>query len=172
MRRMAVLAAFGFVLLAVLPAAVRAQDDGPPNRVVTVTKFQVPFGDRGEFFDWMEEYIHPFAQLNPHVLNYRVLVHNWGSNGADVLLVAEYADFGDIEAECGQPCDDWDEAHQPPAEGSPERAHFDAMQDKFNEVFGTHSDEIYTSLSEQAVVEGEPVGNVGPDPEDEDDDGM
>jgi len=153
------------------PAVFAQDDDGPSNRIVTVTKFKVPFGDRSTLFPWMEQYFHPFALLNPNVITYRWMVHNWGSNAAAVVIVAEYAEWADIEADCGQPCDDWEEANPDPEEGTPEREEFDKAQALFNKYFAHHQDEIMISLSEEAKVEGRVVGTVGRG-EDDDDDGM
>lgn len=154
------------------PAAFAQDDDGPANRIMTVTTFKVPFGERSTLFPWMEQYFHPFGQLNPNVINYRWMVHNWGSNASAVVIAAEYADFEDIQADCGQPCDDWQEANQPPDEGTPEREEYDKAQALFNKYYAHHSDEIYVSLMEEAKTEGRVVGTVGRGEDDDDDDDM
>lgn len=153
------------------PAVFAQDDDGPSNRIMTVTTFKVPYGDRGAVFPWMEQYFHPFGLLNPNVINYRWMVHNWGSDGAMVVIAAEYADFADIQADCGQPCDDWQEANQPPDEGTPEREEYDKAQAMFNKYYSHHQDEIFISMMEEGKVEGRVIGTVGRG-EDDDDDGM
>ena len=156
------------------PAVGRAQqeeEEGPGTRVVTATIFQVPFTERSKVFPFMREYFLPFTQLNPKVLNFRVLVHNWGSDASQVVLLSEYASFADIEAECGQPCEDYQTAHPEPEEGTPEREEFEERQAAFSEYFGHHRDEIYLANMEVAKVEGELMGPVGPPPETEEEGG-
>ncbi|MFQ5890552.1 MAG: hypothetical protein ACE5JR_10940 [Gemmatimonadota bacterium] len=154
------------------PQAAYAQDEdeGPGTRIVSVTSFDVPFGERGTVFPWMVEYFLPNFQLNPKVLNFRVLFHNWGSNAAAVALVAEYAEFADIAAECGEPCEEYREAHPVPEEGTPEREEYDEGQAAFNKRYAYHRDEIYVAPMITAKVESEIVGRVGP-PEEEEEEG-
>jgi hypothetical protein len=167
--------AFALVMVVGLigaPAVFAQDDDGPSNRIMTVTTFKMPFGDRGTVLPWMEQYFHPNALLNPNVINYRWMVHNWGSSAAAVVIAAEYADWADIQAECGQPCDDWQEANPVPDEGTPEREEYDKAQALFNKYYAHHSDEIYVSLMEEAKTEGRVVGTVGRGEDDDDDDDM
>lgn len=148
----------------VVPAAV-AQDDGPPTRIVAVTSFEVPFGpERGDVISFLQEYFLPGYQLNPHVKNFRMLTHNWGANAADVLLVAEYDSFADIEAECGQPCDDYFAQHEAPEEGEAGYDEFQRKVQAFNRAYTNHRDEIYSTNMNRAVVEGQMQGRVGPPP--------
>jgi hypothetical protein len=129
--------------------------------------FEAPYGDeRTKLVSFLEEYFLPGYQLNPKVKNFRMLNHNWGSNGAQILLVAEYETFADIEAEC-TPCDEYFEQHEAPEEGEDG---YEAYQDKlevFNKYYSKHSDEIYSSNMNRAVVEGQMQGRVGPAAESE-----
>lgn len=150
-------------------SSAQAQDPPPPpTRVTAVTTVEVPFGDeRQKFISFLEEYFLPGFQLHPKVKNFRMLNHNWGSNGAQILMVAEYETFADIEAECGQPCDDYFAQHEAPEEGEDG---YDEYQEKlavFNKYYAKHSDEIYSANMNRAVVEGRMQGSVGPAPESE-----
>ena len=160
------LGACAVVSTLIAPAAV-AQDDGPPTRIIASTSFQVPFGpERGDVMSFLTEYFLPAYQLNPKVKNFRLMTHNWGSNGADVIMVAEYDTFSDIEADCGAPCDEYYAQHEAPEEGD---AGYDVYQRKvaaFNRAYATHRDEIYTTNMNRAVVEGVAQGRVGPAPAD------
>lgn len=147
------------------------EEEGPGQRIVTVTSFEVPFTDRPQVFPWMLEYFIPGTQLNPRVLNFRVMLHNWGSNASQVHFVSEYAEFADIESECGQPCDDYYEQHPEPEEGSPEWEEFAEARDLFNKYYAQHRDEIYTTPMMVAKSEGEMVGRVGPPPEENEENG-
>ena len=173
MARNIALGAFALVLfvgLTLAPAA-HAQDDGPGTRYLTVTTFNVPYGtERGELLDWMADYFHPFALLNPNVISYRVMYHNYGSRGDQVVIAAEFNDFADINADCGQPCDDWQEAHPNPEEGDAGYESFQKASAMFNKVFSHHADEIYLVDLEESKSEGRIHGTVGHEPDD--DDGM
>jgi len=148
--------------LVALPASTDAQEDeGPGNRILTVTSFRVPFNHRPQVFPFMVERVLPQTQLNPHVLNFRVMLHNWGGNASDVVIVAEYDDIADIEADCGQPCDDYYEAHPAPEEGEEGYEEFQEAQELFNKYYAHHKDEIYTSPMGLGKVEGEMMGPVG-----------
>lgn len=158
------------VALAGLPASADAQqqeeEEGPGTRVTTVTSFQVPFNDRPVVMPFLVERVIPATQLNPNVITFRVLLHNWGGDASDVTLVAEYADFADIEAECGQPCDDYFEAHPAPEEGEDGYEDFQEAQRLFSKYYSHHRDEIYVAPMSLAKVEGTMMGPVG-GPEDE-----
>ncbi|HUP01200.1 MAG TPA: hypothetical protein VM737_06740 [Gemmatimonadota bacterium] len=134
---------------------------------MTVTTLDVPFGDRADFMSFLEEYFLPGTQLNPKVLNARVLTHSWGSTGDQVVLVAEYATWADIDADCGAPCETYFEQHEAPEEGE---SGYEEYQDKlalFNKYYSKHQDEIYVTQMRRAVVEGEMQGVVGPQPQEE-----
>ena len=167
---LAVMAAL--TLLVVIAPAIAAQEEeeGPGTRVVTVTTFQVPFGDRGTVIPFMVERVLPATQLNPNVITFRVLFHNWGANAADVAIVAEYASFEDIESDCGQPCEDYYAANPPPEEGTAEREEFDEAAALWSRYYSHHRDEIYLIPMGMAKVEGVMMGPVGGE-EDEEEDG-
>lgn len=154
-----------FALSTLVVGTARAQDQPPPTRIVAATYFEVPFGqERADFVNFLTEYFLPGYQLNPNVKNFRMLTHNWGSNASSMLLVAEYESFADIEADCGQPCEDYFAQHEAPEEGE---AGYDEYQRKlvtFNKYYANHSDEIYSTNMNRAVVEGQMQGQVGPAP--------
>lgn len=156
------------------PAALVAQEqeeEGPGTRVVAVTSFQVPFADRETLLPWMAEYFLPGIQLNPHVVGFRMLFHNWGSDASRIVLVQEFEDISLIEADCGQPCEDYFEAHPEPEKGEEGYEEFQKGQELFTKYYSHHSDEIYASPMVFAKVEGEMVGTVGGPPEQEEEDG-
>jgi hypothetical protein len=161
------LAAIAAAALFATSSAQAQEPPPPPTRVTAVTTVEVPFGDdRQKFISFLEEYFLPGYQLNPKVKNFRMLNHNWGSNAEQILLVAEYDTFADIEAEC-TPCDEYFEQHEAPEEGEDG---YEAYQDKlevFNKYYAKHSDEIYSANMNRAVVEGRMQGRVGPAPESE-----
>jgi hypothetical protein len=148
-------------LLAVEVGSVRAQQD-TPTRYVAVTSFEVPFTDRAKVISFLEEYFFPAYQLHPKVQNFRMLSHNWGSNGSQVVLMAEYDTWADIEADCGQPCDDYFAQHKAPEEGDPGYAEYRDKSDTFSKYYAHHTDEIYSTNMNRAVVEGDMAGTVGP----------
>lgn len=154
-----------------VPTAFAQDDDGPGTRIISVTKMDVPYQDRSTVFPWMEKYFHPGGLLNPNVINYRWMAHFWGARGAEVVMITEYADWEAMNADCGQPCDDYNEANPVPDEDTPERAEYDKAQALFNKYFSHHSDEIYVAQMEEGKVEGRIMGTVGTG-EDDDDNGM
>lgn len=164
--RKTVLIALSAVLSIGVPAVDQAAaQEGPGSRYVTATSFSVPFPDRGVVFPFMEEYFLPNVQLNPNVRSFRVMWHNWGSDATQVILVAEYDSWDAIQAECGQPCRDYYAQHEPPEEGEEGWEEYDEAQRTFAKYYAHHRDEIYFTPMGQAVVEGEMMGTVGPDPE-------
>lgn len=166
MRKMLLVAVCAIAAIAVLgvPTA-EAQDTPPVVRYVASTSFNVAFGpDRGKVISFLEEYFLPGYQLNPKVLNFRMLNHNWGSNGSQIILVAEYATFADIEADCGEPCETYFAQHEAPEEGEAGYAEYREKSDLFSKYYSTHSDEIYSTPMRRAVVEGEMQGTAGPTP--------
>lgn len=149
-------------------AEIQAQEEeeGPGNRVMTVTTFDLPIQDRSTVFPFMVRRVFPAAQLNPKVVNYRVMFHNWGGNASQVVIVSEDATITDIEAPCGQPCEDYFNDNPAPEEGEDGYEEFRAAQKRFQELYSHHRDEIYTSPMGLAKVEGELLGPVGgSDPE-------
>lgn len=151
------------------PTSAFAQDDeGPENRVMTVTKLHVPFAARSTLVPWMQKYFFPAWQLNPNIINFRLMWHFWGKNAADMVLVAEYANWEAINADCGQPCDDWDEANPTPEEGEAGYEEYAKGLEMFQKYYGHHGDEIYTVIMDGSRVEGAIVGTVGPSDDDDD----
>ena len=131
--------------LALAPLPLAAQQDAqdqPDVRWVTVTTFQAPPGeDRQMAFQWMEEVMVPMARMDPNVLSYRIGTHNWGSNGQQIVAIAEYPTWEAIQADC-EACNEWLQ-EQMPEEGTPEREAWEAMADAFTRVYLHHRDEIY-----------------------------
>jgi hypothetical protein len=143
-----------FLLVACFPARANAQvPAGQPQqevRYVTVTRFELPqdTADRRLLMMAIDSFMVPLARMNPNVLSYRVLTHNWGANSNDILIMAEYPTWAAIEADCPA-CDQWAEA-QTPAEGTPERARWNAMGSAFQRAYAGHSDEIYAAQMRRA----------------------
>lgn len=156
-----------------MPQTTLAQDDedeGPGTRVITVTTWNVPFGERGPFFQFFGDRILPSSQLNPNVINTRLMGHQWGSNASQIVLVNEYADMAAVAADCGQPCSDYFEANPAPEEGDEGYEEYQEGLEAFQKYYSHHSDEIFTTWMIAAKVEGELMGPVGiPDDEDEGD---
>ena len=146
MKKLGVLIAAAALLAA--PAAGLAQDadDGPPSTgIVTMTSMKVPLGaDRGAVMEWIEKVVAPVTRVNPNVVAFYVLEHYWGHDSRDVVLVSVYNDWADIEAPCGQPCQDWGAANVP-EEGTPEREEWNKLQQVYNKYSGRHSDEIFSA---------------------------
>jgi len=146
MRKYLSLLLTGAVAFGITPLAALAQEEEEAEPVIhylTVTTFDAPGGEEGALVQQSFEMVAaPLARLNPNVLSYRVAVHNWGANSAQVVIITEYADWAGIEAECAE-CDAWFEEMQP-EEGTPEREEWDAIGGAFFKAFRGHSDEIYT----------------------------
>ena len=138
--------------LALAPAPLLAQDEEeeePDTNYITLTHIHMPAtADREKAIEWIDEVMAPLAKLNPNVLWYRVAMHNWGANSKDVVILAEYDNWADIEGDC-EPCQAWFEENQP-EEGTPEREEWDEMADTFFKYFSGHKDEIYATNMSRA----------------------
>lgn len=155
-------------MLAPVPASAQEEgdeDEAAQMRVVTVTTFQVPPYERSKVFPFMHEYVMPEAQLNPNVLSYRMMWHNWGSDASQVVIMAEYEDISKLEAPCGPPCEEYFEAHPEPEEGDEGWEAYRAGQKAFEKHYAHHKDEIFVYPMEIAKIEGEMQGPVGPSEE-------
>ncbi len=156
MRRCTVLAALiAAAVLSLAPATLFAQagdeeeEEAPDFNYITVTRIRLPATqDRQKAMEWVDKVMVPVAQLDPNVLWYRIATHNWGSNSEDVLIMAEYDEWADIESDCPA-CDAWFEENQP-EEDTPEREEWDAMAQAFFEYFSGHRDEIYATNMNRA----------------------
>lgn len=154
MRRCTVLAALiAAAVLSLAPATLFAQagdeEEAPDINYITVTRIRLPATqDRETAMEWVDEVMVPVAQLDPNVLWYRIATHNWGSNSEDVVIMAEYDEWADIEGDCPA-CDAWFEENQP-EEDTPEREEWDAMAQAFFEYFSGHRDEIYATNMNRA----------------------
>jgi len=143
----------------------QAQQQDSQSRYVIVTSFDVPYGpDRAKVLSYLNEYFLPGTQHNPTVRNSRVLMHNWGGDAMQVVLVEEYDNWADIMAPCGKPCDDYNAQHKAPEEGEAGYAEYQEKTNLFFKAFSSHSDEIYTTNMNRAVVEGKRPTLVGPAP--------
>jgi len=135
----------GDAMLLATPPTVFGQEEAEPEPVIhyiTTTTWDFPGGEQGQkAFEWIEKVMVPAARMNPNVLSYRVGFHIWGSNSAQAVVIAEYADWNAINADC-EPCAAAFEEQQP-AEGTPEREAWDAMAQAFFQGYRGHHDEIY-----------------------------
>lgn len=149
-------------LFAAVPGNAPAQEqEGPGSRVMTVTTFDVPIQHRSTVMPFIVQRVAPATQLNPRVLNFRIMMHNWGGNAAEVIMISEYADIADIEADCGQPCEEYFEANPDPVEGDEGYEEFQKARQLFQEYYSAHRDEIYSTPMMVAKVEGKMMGRVG-----------
>jgi hypothetical protein len=130
-------------------ALAQDADDGPPETVVVaMAKMHVPLGeDRGKFMDFVERVVAPQARNNPNVLAFHVLTHLYGHNSSDVIVVRVYADWADVEADCGEPCQTWADENLPD-EGEEGYEELSELSQVYFKYFAKHSDEIYQSRSD------------------------
>lgn len=148
--------------------AQESADEDPGRRIVAMTMFDVPYGpERATVVRYMREHYLPFIQLNPRVLNFRLLTHYYGSHGARVVVMREVEEWADIEAPCGDPCTEYRQKHPLPEEGTPEREAYEEARALFQKFYANHRDEVYSALMDGAVVEASVVGRVGPAEEEE-----
>lgn len=139
------------LLFVIFAAPAHAQAPAQQEtRFLTVTRFALPqdTAQRRLLMQAIDSVMVPQARMNPNVLSYRVLTHNWGANSNDILIMAEYPSWVAIEADCAA-CDAWYES-KVPAEGTPERAQWNAMGAAFQQSYAGHSDEIYAAQMRRA----------------------
>lgn len=144
--------------------AQEAEEAEPPARVMAVTRFDVPYQDQAAVWRFLRDYYLPGLQLNPKVVNLRVMTHLYGSDASEVIILHEYADWADIEAPCGQACDDYGKDHPTPSEGSPEWEAFSSDRSLFQKYYSGHRDEVYSVIAGASKLEGRLAGRVGPPP--------
>jgi hypothetical protein len=141
MRRFALTLA-GLSML-VLAAPVQAQEaqEAPETRVLTMTAFHVPFGQKmAGFMEFADEYMVPPAAEDPYILMFRVATHYWGTTDVTVWLMTEYASLTDMELSNDWQSE-WYEQQYP--EGTPEREAADeAFQKEYISYFAVHEDHI------------------------------
>jgi hypothetical protein len=160
-------AGLGMLVGLMVPQQAVAQD-GPGSRTVVAITFELPFTeDGGAARAFFRDRFLVNSQLNPNVLNSRVLLHRFGSKASRIVFVREYADLTAVDAPCGQPCADWRAANPAPQEGEDGYEEFDRGRDAFWKAYGDHSDEIYRAPMGWAKLEGEVLGRVGPRVEDD-----
>ncbi len=142
LNRLAVAVTVGLVFLSPTGTLAQATEE-PELHYMTVTTFSVPLGEAGQdVMMWVDSVMVPLNRLNPNVLSFRVGRHAWGSDSGHVIMIAEYADWDAIEADCGAPCENWMEANQP-EEGTPEADEWDKVQATFLKYYTGHKDDIY-----------------------------
>jgi hypothetical protein len=131
-------------------AQTSAQEPAQEVRFVTVSKFAMPHDTTQRRLVMMviDSIMVPQARMDPNVLSYRVLTHNWGADSNDILIMVEYPSWAAIEATCAA-CDEWIQS-KTPAVGTPERARWDAMGAAFQRAYQGHSDEIYSAQMRRA----------------------
>jgi len=125
------------------PPSLSAQEEEPEFHYLTVTTFSVPIGGEGDqVMMWVDSVMVPLAKLNPNVLSMRVGRHQWGSDSGHVIMISEFADWNAIAADCGTPCEEWNEANQA-EEGTPRAEKWEKIQATFLKYYTGHDDEIY-----------------------------
>ena len=134
---------FGVAVVSFLPVPLQAQHAETDSRVITVTTFHVPVGEKlGKVLGYLDKYSVPAARENPHVLGYRYATHSWGDAAVNVWIIHEYASLAAVEA--GQQWGaDWFEEHFP--RGTFERAEADrTFEEDYAPYLSKHRDEILT----------------------------
>lgn len=126
--------------------ATQAQDAAEPAPdYVTQTTTAINIPDGGsikEFNDLYKEYFAKVISKNVYFKHFSLLRHFWGSEGASIVRVVEYADWSDIEKAV-------EETKKLEKAAWPD----DTARAAFFKKFGSyqdphHSDEIYTVLSD------------------------
>ena len=149
----------------------QAQEEDPGTRSVVIATFEVPYHVRDKVVPYIQEHEVPLQRLNPNVLTYRVLVHRWGSDGAELAYYWELEELADIDSlgveDCGQPCEEYRKEHPEPEEGDERYEEFKEAERLYQKYYSSHRDEIYVAPMEAAKTEGEIHGTVGPPEEDE-----
>lgn len=133
------------LMLFVSPTVTWAQGEEEPEfHYVTVTTFSVPLGEEGnDVMMWVDSVMLPLARVNPNVVSMEVGRHQWGSNSGHVIMISRYDDWDAIAADCGAPCEEWNEANPPPEEGTPRAEKWDRILANFLKYYTGHNDEIY-----------------------------
>lgn len=172
MKKTLLIAALGCLMLGLAGTNVAlAQDDeGPGQRYVAVTTFDVPFTDRDVVMPFVRKYFHAGNQLNPNVINSRIMLHNWGANASQIVMVSEFGSWEAIEADCGAPCEEYYGEGGPghaPEEGEAGYEEYNEAAELFSKYYAKHSDEIYVVPMVMAKVEGENMGPIGLPDDDE-----
>lgn len=123
--------------------AFAQQPQQPSGRFVTVTTFSLSISAAGDtVMMYVDSVMVPLSRVNPNVLSMRVGRHRWGSNGGQVFIMAEYATWEAIGADCGDACRQWEAANQP-APNSPRAAMWRNIQQAFLRAYSGHVDQIY-----------------------------
>jgi hypothetical protein len=148
MRPFAMAVAFASIWLAV-PKSGQAQQDQPETHIITVTTFEVPFGEElGKFWEVVDKYIIPSDKANPNVLSERLASHNWGDAKKTIWFITEYKDMAGVQA-AEQFSNKYFDEHYP--EGSAGRDSADAaFNEHFLKHFGGHEDNILTANMKRA----------------------
>lgn len=129
------------VALGLWTASAPAQQ--PEGRYVTVSTFNLPIGPGGDtVMMYIDSVMVPMSRINPNIASFRVGRHAWGTQGGHVALIYEYTSWAAINAECGQPCQQWETANRP-APGTPRADLWRAMNQAFLRQYSGHLDQIY-----------------------------
>jgi len=130
--------------LLALTSPAAAQDEEPQTHIVSVTTFQVPYGeDLQKFWEVVDKYIVPSDKENPNILSERLASHNWGDSKKTVWFITEYKDLAGIQAS-DKFNGEWFDKHYP--EGSAARDSADAaFNEHFLRHFSDHSDNLLTA---------------------------
>lgn len=144
MRYLARIAAVAVISFSLWSTPALAQDDDQPAfHYLTVTTYSVPLGGEGnDVMMWIDSVVVPLAKLNPNVESFMVGRHAWGSNSGHVIMISRYATWEAINAPCGEPCQEWNEANEP-EEGSEREAMWNEVLATFLKYNTGHNDEIY-----------------------------
>lgn len=165
----AVALAFALALIGVFPSTAVAQEEEeePQARWVHITSFSLPYHVRDKVIPYLIRSIVPANRLNPNVITFRVLVHNQGSDGSEMAFYREFAEFADIGAPCGEPCETFFEEHPAPEEGDEGYEEYEEAQELWQKYYSHHKDDIYTAPGGALKTEGEVFGPLWPEEEEE-----
>ena len=155
-------------------AAQEEAEEDPGQRRVVITTFEVPYHVRDKVIPYMQKHVVPFHRLNPNVVTYRVLVHDWGSDGSDIAFYWELEELADLDSlgveDCGSPCEEYRKEHTEPDSTDEGYEEFQEAERLYEKYYSDHSDQLYVVPLGAAKTEGEIHGTVGP-PEEEESEG-
>ena len=126
-----------------------AQETDVETRVITVTTFHVPVGEKlRAALDYLDKYSVPAARENPHVLRFRYATHAWGSTAANVWIIHEHESLAAVE-EAQAWGSAWFEERFPA--GTWERSEADrAFEEDYAPYLSKHEDHILTVRADRA----------------------
>lgn len=142
MKQIHLFLAFGIVALLFACSSAFAQEQNVDHLFVA-TKMETTMpegGSSAERDSLLDIYHKQVTEKNPFILSQRVMRHFYGSNSHDVVVVAEYKSWADIDAADKKDTELFQKYWTDPAA----RRQFNRMLGKY---FSGHSDEIYTELT-------------------------